>query len=55
MSQDIRRGDFSATGVTAVSQVLDRPEPHGGRPGDRFDPLMALPVSYLSTWITLQF
>ena len=34
-----------------MSQVLDRPEPHGGRPGDRFDPLMALPVSILSTLV----
>ena len=33
--------------------VLGRPEPHGGRPGDRFDPLMAVPVLYLSTWATI--
>ena len=30
--------------------VLEHPEPRGGRPGDRFDPVMEQPVLYLSTW-----
>ena len=50
VNQKIREGKFDAVTPERCHVVLDHPEPPGGRPGDRFDPLMALPVSILSTW-----